>query len=227
MDFGPAVLKGEAPGGFGKEKKDKAGAERISDDAALAGGGDPMVILDLCGGTGAWSQPYRDAGYDVRVITLPAFDVRRFDPPTNVHGILAAPPCTEFARVGARWWPSKPPALLTEAIDIVRACLRIVRQAAPSWWALENPIGRIAACVPELGPPRLKVHPCDFGDPWTKRIWLWGDFAPLFFRPIVPRFHPTQPPRRRDRTSLLSSTQRAERAQTPAGFARAFFESNP
>lgn len=29
------------------------------------------IILDLCGGTGSWSKPYRDAGYDVRVITLP------------------------------------------------------------------------------------------------------------------------------------------------------------
>lgn len=25
------------------------------------------IILDLCGGTGSWSKPYRDAGYDVRV----------------------------------------------------------------------------------------------------------------------------------------------------------------
>ena len=24
------------------------------------------IILDLCGGTGAWSKPYKDAGYDVR-----------------------------------------------------------------------------------------------------------------------------------------------------------------
>ena len=33
------------------------------------------IILDLCGGTGAWSKPYRDAGYDVRVITLPHYDI--------------------------------------------------------------------------------------------------------------------------------------------------------
>ena len=28
------------------------------------------IILDLCGGTGAWSEPYKEAGYDVKVITL-------------------------------------------------------------------------------------------------------------------------------------------------------------
>jgi len=34
------------------------------------------IILDLCGGTGAWSAPYKEAGYDVRVITLPEYDLR-------------------------------------------------------------------------------------------------------------------------------------------------------
>jgi len=39
------------------------------------------IILDLCGGTGAWSKPYADAGYDVRVVTLPDADVRVYQPP--------------------------------------------------------------------------------------------------------------------------------------------------
>lgn len=33
------------------------------------------IILDLCGGTGSWSKPYRDAGYDVKIITLPHYDL--------------------------------------------------------------------------------------------------------------------------------------------------------
>lgn len=33
------------------------------------------VILDLCAGTGAWSEPYREAGYDVRRIDLPAIGI--------------------------------------------------------------------------------------------------------------------------------------------------------
>ena len=55
------------------------------------------IILDLCGGTGAWSRPYKDAGYDVRLITLPDNDVLTYQPPSGVYGILAAPPCTEFS----------------------------------------------------------------------------------------------------------------------------------
>ena len=38
------------------------------------------IILDLCGGTAAWSNPYKKAGYDVRVITLPEYDVREYEP---------------------------------------------------------------------------------------------------------------------------------------------------
>jgi ubiquinone/menaquinone biosynthesis C-methylase UbiE len=26
------------------------------------------IILDLCGGTGSWSKPYSDNGYDVRIV---------------------------------------------------------------------------------------------------------------------------------------------------------------
>lgn len=54
--------------------------------------GKPKIILDLCGGTGSWSRFYKAAGYDVRNITLPDFDVLTYKPPENVYGILAAPP---------------------------------------------------------------------------------------------------------------------------------------
>ena len=34
------------------------------------------IILDLCGGTGAWSRPYaEDERFDVRIITLPRYNV--------------------------------------------------------------------------------------------------------------------------------------------------------
>ena len=66
------------------------------------------IILDLCGGTGAWSAPYKEAGYDVRNITLPEYDVRNYKIPDEpIYGILAAPPCTHLAGSGARWWNEK------------------------------------------------------------------------------------------------------------------------
>lgn len=60
------------------------------------------IILDLCGGTGSWSKPYFEAGYNVINITLPEHDVRDYIPPDNIYGILAAPPCTMFSLARTR-----------------------------------------------------------------------------------------------------------------------------
>lgn len=130
------------------------------------------IILDLCGGSGSWSLPYKRAGYDVRLITLPDYDVLNYCPPHNVHGILAAPPCTEFSILNCRAEARerKP----DEGLKIVNACLRIIEECRPSWWALENPVGHLREY---LGKPRLTFQPWEFGDPWTKRTDIWGAFA--------------------------------------------------
>lgn len=178
------------------------------------------IILDLCGGTGAWSKPYKDAGYDVRQITLPEYDVRLYEPPDNVYGVLAAPPCTNLARSGARLWKSKGESALLEAMSIVDACLRIITVTNPEWWALENPIGRI---YKYLGEPLLKFDPYYYGDPYTKRTWVWGKFN----IPIENRVEPVQG----DRTSSIGPTKSAfdrsaRRSITPSGFAQAFCVAN-
>ena len=177
------------------------------------------IILDLCGGTGAWSEPYRKAGYDVWIVSLPERDVRTYTPPAGVHGILAAPPCTEFAVSGARWWAKKPAHLLVEAREIVDACLRIIDTFDPVWWALENPVGRLKNWI---GPWNHTFNPCDYGDPWTKRTCLWGKFT-MPLKTLHACDHPCYPGHR-----LPPSPERATlRSITPQGFARAFFEANP
>ena len=78
------------------------------------------IIIDLCGGTGSWSKPYADRGgqYEVKVITLPQYDVFEIElreedgtiilknnttketeaiKACEVYGILAAPTCTMFS----------------------------------------------------------------------------------------------------------------------------------
>jgi len=175
------------------------------------------IILDLCGGTGAWSKPYKEAGYDVRLITLPDYDVRIYVPPNNIYGILAAPPCTDLAGSGARWWESKGKGKLLKALAIVDACLRIILISSPAFWALENPIGRLSKY---LGKPKLYFNPCDYGDPWTKKTCIWGNFNIPVKNPVIPiegsKIH-LYPPSK-DRSIL--------RAITPQGFAKAFFEAN-
>lgn len=52
----------------------------------MASNAKEKIILDLCGGTGSWSRPWQLNGYDVRIITLPEYDVRTYKPPENVWG---------------------------------------------------------------------------------------------------------------------------------------------
>ena len=179
-----------------------------------------LTVLSLCDHSGEWSRPYREAGYDVVQIDLKhGDDVRLFKAlPYPVRGVLAAPPCTEFASSGARWWAAKGEGALTNGLSVVDACLRIVAVHRPAWWALENPVGRLRHY---LGEPRMAFDPCDFGDPYTKRTLLWGEFTP----PAKRRVEPSEG----SKMHLMSpSADRAEkRSVTPAGFARAFFEANP
>lgn len=178
------------------------------------------IILDLCGGTRAWSEPYARADYDVRVIDISdGQDVRKFtylDEP--VHGVLAAPPCTHLAGSGARWWKGKGDGALLEALSVVDACLRIVVVHRPKWWALENPVGRLTHF---LGPPRMYFDPWWFGDGWTKKTALWGEFN-------VPRLKPVAPEGKNPIHHMPPSPDRPKlRSITPQRFARAFFEANP
>ena len=133
------------------------------------------IILDLCGGSGSWSKPWADAGYDVRIITLPEHDVRDFhwDGP-QVYGILAAPPCESFSNA-RRGHPVYNKAMNREdGLAIVRACLRIIKECNPSFWVLENPA--TGDLVKYLGKPAMTFQPYEFGDGWAKKTALWGKF---------------------------------------------------
>jgi hypothetical protein len=94
------------------------------------------------------------------------------------------------------------------------------------WDALENPPGRHARLMPELGPPSWQFQPWEYGDPWTKQTYIWGRAK----RPEPTKIVKPEPTTRapsghtQGRISRMSKT---EREKTPAGFARAFFEANP
>lgn len=186
------------------------------------------IILDLCGGTGSWSKPYKEAGYDVRVITFPQ-DVRLIkfrEIPRHPVGILAAPPCTHFAGSGARWWEQKGNTALIEGLSVVDACLRIISFANPRWWALENPIGRLKDY---LGDPEMYFNPCDYGDPYTKKTALWGHFHKPFKNPVEPTLGTTpilMPEKNGKKIGWNTPEAKEIRSITPQGFAKAFYESN-
>lgn len=209
------------------------------------------IILDLCGGTGAWSKPYADAGYDVRVITLPDQDVEKYLLPDHqIYGILAAPPCTMFSQARTR---AKIPRDLERGMRPVKACLSLIWEAqykvtngAQStrlqFWSIENPYGFLRFF---LGRPALIFQPYDYGDRYQKKTCLWGSFNNPEKNPIElddnekEKFaaHTQQLPGLPDLYMPLFGTgykmppdmckRQARRSITPAGFAKAFFEANP
>jgi site-specific DNA-cytosine methylase len=186
------------------------------------------TILDLCGGTGSWSKPYKDAGYDVRVITMPEWDVRKYQPPVDVYGILAAPPCTHFSGSGARWWPEKDKDGRTlEDLEIATACLMLITRIKPKFWAIENPVGRLKRW---FGKPVMYFNPCDFGDPYTKKTCLWGEFKTPVKTPVEPEFMVASNGKRFSKihwyTGGKSVKTKEKRSITPQGFANAFFLAN-
>jgi site-specific DNA-cytosine methylase len=199
------------------------------------------IILDLCGGTGAWSKPYRDAGYDVRLVTLPDQDVFTYAPPDGVYGILAAPPCTEFslAKNG-----SPTPRNLSAGLDVVRACLKIIWECSIDnrlkFWAMENPTDMLRHF---LGRPRFSYRQWEFGDWGIKPTDIWGFFneprKTVSERPggLQYRYKTTgkvntmawaSRAQLRRRTGCTDTRlSRADlRAITPPGFSRAFFRAN-
>ena len=191
------------------------------------------IILDLCGGTGSWSKPYKDNGYDVRLVTLPKNDVRHFNPPKNVYGILAAPPCDQFSFAKTTGKPRD----LKKAYQVVNACLNIIAKCQydiPSpyaktttlkFWSLENPKGLLKRF---LGHPHYEFDPYYFGDNYKKRTCLWGYFnkpkekriicdKPKFDRLKSKEIHPEY---------FGKLTRLERRSITPQGFANAFYEAN-
>lgn len=208
------------------------------------------IILDLCGGTGAWSQPYREAGYDVRLITLPDNNVRNFVCPDEpIWGILAAPPCTMFSYARSR---AKAPRDIEGAMKTVKVCLEIIwkaqykvsnnaKKTLLKFWALENPYGFLRFF---LGQPALIFQPYDYGDRYQKKTCLWGHFKEpkeslvkltekekVKFATNSQKLKPLplyNPMFNQDDYKLPHDMEyrQARRSITPAGFAKAFFEAN-
>lgn len=192
------------------------------------------IILDLCGGTGAWSEHYRKAGYTVIVLTLPEYnllyaryvgnEIWFFNETTgevlkikmrDVYGILAAPVCTYFSRARSN---AKTPRDLKKGMKLVRACMDIIWkvqevQGMPTlqFWALENPMGVLRRF---LGRPKFTFDPCEYGDPRTKKTDIWGWFNEPKKKPVEPK------------KGKRANPGEAIRSITPPGFAQAFFKAN-
>lgn len=196
-----------------------------------------MIYLGLCEKTGVMARPWADAGHRCICVDINAepgtrdgiefvrADLMDYMPPLGEYAFAAAfPPCTHVAGSGARWWKSKGFSALAEAATLF-ARAEMICQWTQAPYMLENPVGRLSA----VHKPCHYFNPCDYGgyldppgDPYTKKTCLWtgGGF-------VMPPTKPVEPTAGSMMHLMPPSADRADkRSVTPAGFARAAFESN-
>jgi hypothetical protein len=189
------------------------------------------TILSLFDLSGEWSKPWREAGYNVVTFDIQTgqdvndFSVEYFTDEwdlSDVYGILAAAPCTDFTHAASRLWAVKDADGRTEASkELVLQTLRTIEYFRPKFWALENPSGGRIEKVTGLPSPRLSFQPHHFGNPETKPTALFGKFNPeLPLANVAPTGSKT------DKVGGKSIETKNERSETPEGFAYAFFMAN-
>ncbi len=134
-------------------------------------GNKKKIILHLCADTGSDTKYYQD-NPEYEVIPVGSkIGVENYTPPEGVYGIIANPPCTNFSAVRTS---AKIPRNEKEGMRLVKECQRIIREAEPKFWVIENPAtGRLKNY---LGSPRFTYQPWEFGSPWSKKTALWGEF---------------------------------------------------
>jgi len=134
------------------------------------------IILHLCADTGTDTKPYADdPDYEVRLIGS-KIGVENYHPPQGVWGIIANPVCTHFSQVRRGKKGTKYPhtSSTTKGMELVTECLRIIEEAQPQWWVIENPAtGKLQQCI---GKPKAIYKPWQYGSPWGKKTALWGNF---------------------------------------------------
>jgi hypothetical protein len=207
------------------------------------------VILSLFDATGEWAQPWLDAGYDVRAIDMKRDDLDIMDidygwlrdvgflDGEGIWGILAACPCQKFTNTNRRDFRPGTERPVNEggadmigfthsSVDLVEHTLAIIEFLQPRFWALENPLGRIQDIT---GAPtgRLSFNPNNYGDPYTKKTVLHGNFnANLPLANVDPREEFGGQGTKMHKLGSRDELDGGLRSVTPKGFAYSFFMAN-
>jgi len=202
------------------------------------------LILHLCADLGSDSRFYQlDPDYEVLLVGA-SIGVENYHPNRPVHGIIANPVCTEFQTINGYGKVND----TEKGMFLVEHCLRIVEEARPKWWVLENPArGELRRII---GEPVMTYQPWEYGSPWTKATALWGQFTkpPKLYRnwADVPGKLPlyTRPGRGKPNLAFLHKSAAALipefsfalpaikcdadlRSMCGQGFAGAFYQANP
>ena len=141
-----------------------------------------MKMFDLFCGYGWASQPFVDHGWDVvgfdnelkcanRYPGVFIYaDIEQLDGESlkGADLIWASPPCNHFSCANTR--SSRSPEL---GMPLVKAAKRIIDQAKPRAWIIENVRGAVKYISPLLG------EPLNRGAQQNNGVWLWGNIDPI------------------------------------------------
>jgi hypothetical protein len=240
----PAMLGDAADAGKKKRKGEYLSAEK----------GPPPVVISCFDLTGTMVQPWAEAGYECHIVDVQhperksteegnvtkwGMDVHEWEefffrehPEKAARCVFAAffPPCTDLAVSGARWFAAKEeraPGTRARAMSLVHWADRVGRRLDCPYF-IENPVSVISK---EWRRPDHVFHPHQFGgytggasDGYTKKTCLWtgGGFKLPVQRPV-----PLDPDTAQRIWRMAPGPARQnERSKTPAGFARAVFETH-
>jgi hypothetical protein len=152
-------------------------------------------VLDLFSGLGGFSAAFDDSKrWSVTTVEIDAqfdpdiqadvFDMRPSDFGLEFDVVLASPPCTQFSNAGNHHaWDFETHKPTTDearnAVALVYHTIGLVRSLSPRYWFLENPQGRLRWF---LGRPTGRVTYCQYGRPYMKPTYLWGNHTPMDYR---------------------------------------------
>lgn len=134
------------------------------------------MLEGFCG-TGGWSIGFWREGFDcygTDIVDvgypyhLTLSDIKEYHPPQGISVIVQSPPCTEFSpltmlsyKKGQRGPPDP-----EKGVALVKEAMRVIKEAEPQYWLIENVWGSMKYLVPFLDLPKVVVKP------WV----LWGNF---------------------------------------------------
>jgi len=202
-------------------------------------------VLDLFCGLGGFSSAFDES--DRWAVTT--VDIKeRFEPdiqadvfelrPSDFSGqgfdmILVGLPCALFTPArnitagGDAEWAGDAPVgdAARDMVALAHHTVGLVEGLAPTYWILENPVGRLRSI---LGEPTGTITQCQYGRQHQKPTNLWGNHPPMTYRRCSAGddCHATtggyEPDKPQPRLGVLKeSDDPAERAKIPYGLSKA------
>lgn len=132
-----------------------------------------LNVFSGCTEYGSEVQAFKDRGHDVTTLGLCGDvdiikDIRDYHTTEHYDFMTFHPPCTEFSKANWRLGKCKD---RTPDMSIVEACFRIVQEAKPKYWMIENPQGCLRHFI---GRPQYCIKYGDYGHYCQKPTDLWG-----------------------------------------------------